>query len=77
MTQVTLSAPCILWERFWLFVLSNIQVPAKFAFWALAATTNSKKAVVNPAIKNNLFITNPPLIVRDCSRKNATYLRIR
>jgi hypothetical protein len=40
----------------WLFALSKLQVPAKFAFWALAVTTTSRKAAISPAIINSLFI---------------------
>src|SRR5204862_4492371 len=54
--KVTLSAFCIRGLRFWLFALSRTQVPAKVAFWALAATTSNKNAVASPAIRNILFI---------------------
>ncbi|PYS59843.1 MAG: hypothetical protein DMF74_20265 [Acidobacteria bacterium] len=56
--HVTLSAPCMRCDRPWLLDLSRLQVPAKLAFWALAATTKSMNAAINPAIKNNLFIRN-------------------
>jgi len=36
--------------------LSSTQVPPKFAAAALAASTASPNAVINPAIKNNLLI---------------------